>query len=268
MSTDSGMDVPPSPGGLWQDWDQVATYIRRRYSRRMRRPDDDPEVQDRAQEVIFRLLRKMKDRSRYTRADEFKQLLLGTMKNVAKEEIRKADRLRRLITKISQQQERFITAPDPHLLGWRDTYDLIRVAVVFRSDEATIRAFDLIQFDGWTPDAVAGLLGMTKQAVYSAKHNVLERFLEEDQFLDVERQLRGLWGDRAIRRIAQQVRDECPKNMWPILDQLYGGEKPGRPDGIDAHPKDIYQARAAFLKKLRLVLLAICHQEEGSDPEA
>lgn len=267
MSTYGGTDVSPSPGGRWWDWAWVAAYVRRRYSRRMKRPEDDPEVADRTQEVLVRVIRKMeRNPARYMREDEFKRLLWGTMKNVAKEEIRKAERLRRLNAKLAQQRQRFITTPDPHLLEWRDTYDLIRVAVECRSDAVTIRIFDLLQFDGWTPEEVSERLGVTKQAVYSAKHNVLERFLEEDQFLDTERELRELWDDTTIQRMVRRIRDECPKSMWPILDQLYGAEDPVRPDKIEARLKDIYQTRAAFLKKLRPALLTMCHREEGDDP--
>jgi DNA-directed RNA polymerase specialized sigma24 family protein len=225
---------------------------------------DDPDVEDYGQEVVSRVYRRFAaEPERYSVGEEFMKLVLGVMKWVARERWRERARWRNLVTRLGQQWEEFVSAPDPRLLDWQEEFELIVVPVEARSGPKTWMAFQLVQFDGMSPEKVARKLKMTVQAVYSAKHNVMERLMEEEGFLKLECLLRRLWPEPCIRRAVASARRECPKKMRGIIDKLYSSDNPGHPSQVDASAKIIYQARAAFLKRLEPILLEICRREEG-----
>jgi DNA-directed RNA polymerase specialized sigma24 family protein len=264
MASHRKSDVRPPPNSRWKEWLQIGHYAGQRYARRQGRSIDDPDVLDYGQEVVTRTYGRFStDPERYSVGDEFMKLVLGVMKYVAREKWRKLNNWRKLVTRLSQQWEEFVSSPDPRLFDWQEDFDLIVVPVKARSDTKTWEAFQLIQFEGMSPGEVANALKTTPQAVYSAKHNIMERFMEEESFLKLEHLLRRLWSEPRIHRAVADARVQCPEKTWPIIDKLYSSDNPGKPNKVHASAKTIYQARAIFLKKLEPILLEICQREEG-----
>ncbi len=265
MSSDQYHDVLPPRGCGMRDWPDVALFARKRYARRRGRPADDPDVLDYGQEVVLRTFRRFSaDAERYAIPDEFLKLVRGIMKNVARERSRALGRWKRLVTSIAQCWDEFVSSPDSTLLEWRDSFDLIRIPVEARSDEKTFEAFRLVQFEGIPTGEVAHRLGMSPQAVYSARHNVLERLVEEEGFIRLERLLYQVRGEPVVREAIAEARSRCPRAHHALIDRLYAGPAPIRPDQADADPRSLYQARAAFLREIEPLLTDICRREEGA----
>jgi hypothetical protein len=266
-------------------WTDIASDVEQKVARRSGKHRDDPDVQDQRQEALLRFYRILVKTAGTTganlyaegmaeiipdlRSDSVQKLINGIVRNIARERHREALRSRKFIEEFGRHWDRLTDTSDPFLpLAFRDCYPLIRLAVVHRSHEVSLRAFDLLYGeDEPSAEEVAEILNTTVQAVHSAKYNIRERMIQERKFLDLEGYLRDRWSEPSIRAAMDAALARCPSSMVGALRILYAGPYPRRPDHVDASPQMIFRARATFLKMLRPAVLEICRREEGDSFE-
>ena len=171
--------LDPADDEVWRDFDRRYRPILIAFARRLGLPDED--AADAAQETLARFVRSYRD-GKYDRdRARLRSWIIGIARHCIYDiHQRRATDPRRGLSAISELPD------EPTLNAMWDQecgQEILRQGISelrqqTRTDEGTIRAFEMLAFDGRKPAEIADALSMSLNDVYLAKHRCLKRLRE------------------------------------------------------------------------------------------
>ncbi|MCH7796945.1 MAG: sigma-70 family RNA polymerase sigma factor [Planctomycetes bacterium] len=171
--------LDPADDEVWRDFDHRYRPILVAFARRLGLPAED--AADAAQETLTRFVRSYRD-GKYDRdRGRLRSWIIGIARHCVYDiHQRRATDPKRGMSAISE-------LPDESTINamWDEEceHEILRQGISelrqqTRTEEGTIRAFEMLAFDGRTPAEVAKELSISVNDVYLAKHRCLKRLRE------------------------------------------------------------------------------------------
>ena len=171
--------LDPSDDEVWRDFDRRYRPILVAFARRLGLPAED--AADAAQDTLTRFVRSYRD-GKYDRGrGRLRSWIIGIARHCIYDiHQRRATDPKRGMSAISE-------LPDETTLNamWDEEceHEILRQGISelrqqTRTEEGTIRAFEMLAFDGRTPADIAEELNISLNDVYLAKHRCLKRLRE------------------------------------------------------------------------------------------
>jgi RNA polymerase sigma-70 factor (ECF subfamily) len=171
--------LDPADDEVWHDFDRRYRPILIAFARRLGLPDED--AADAAQDTLARFVRSYRD-GKYDRdRGRLRSWIIGIARHCVYDiHQHRATNPKRGLSAISE-------LPDESTLNamWDEEceQEILRQGISelrqqTKTDEGTIRAFEMLAFDGRKPAEIAEALSMSLNDVYLAKHRCLKRLRE------------------------------------------------------------------------------------------
>lgn len=171
--------LDPADDETWRDFDRRYRPILVAFGRRLGLPDED--AADAAQDTLARFVRSFRDGKYDRRRGRLRSWIIGIARHCVYDihQHRATDPKRGLSAISELPEETTLNAM------WDEEceQEILRQGMCelrsrTRTDEGTIRAFEMIAFDGRKPAEVAAELSISLNDVYLAKHRCLKRLRE------------------------------------------------------------------------------------------
>jgi len=171
--------LDPADDEVWRDFDHRYRPILVAFARRLGLPAED--AADAAQETLARFVRSYRDGKYDRQRGRLRSWIIGIARHCVYDiHQRRATDPKRGMSAISE-------LPDESTINamWDEEceHEILRQGISelrqqTRTEEGTIRAFEMLAFDDRTPAEVAEELSISVNDVYLAKHRCLKRLLE------------------------------------------------------------------------------------------